>query len=234
MALDNFVKRFITPKAEQAPQTADVLKSLEQTNFSMFNTLNVLRDAQKRNGKLTSEQIIALSYVKDAIRDEYGVEVMEKAVAEYFNAEPESRLEELKLVLGRNDFLKSKLMEALVNIENPNNQDARAVLAKIKDAIRVLTPLTFTSVDVDTLCTEIVASKEFDMYKKAKEEAIIASVKDGSASSTKNEIFKSPYAGDVPRHIASEDPIHPVDDTVIDWKTHTEEFQPKKPPRETL
>lgn len=231
MAFEFSKKLFSRLQAEQGEQPVDIINSLP---LDQRNRLNVLRDAQKRNGELTSEQIIALSFVKDAIRDEYGVDAMEKAVGEYLNQEPESRLEELKTVLGRNDFLKSKLMEALVNTENPNNQDAAAALAKIKDAIRVLTPLTFTSVDVDALCTEIMASEEFDTYKKAKDAAIIASVKDGSASGTKNEIFKSPYAGDAPRHIASQDSIHPADDTEIDWKTHTEEFRPEEPGRKTL
>ncbi len=215
MALDDFMKRFITPKAEQSEQPVDIINSLP---LDQRNRLNVLRDAQKRNGKLTSEQIIALSFVKDAIRDEYGVDAMEKAVGEYLNAEPESRLDELKTVLGRNDFLKSKLMEALINTENPNNKDAAAVLTKIKDAIRVLTPLTFTSVDVDALCTEIMASEEFGNYKQAKEAAIIASVKDGGASGTKTEIFKSPYAGDAPKHIARDDEKLIEDSDVVNIK----------------
>lgn len=231
MAFEFSKKLFSRLQAEQGEQPVDIINSLP---LDQRNRLNVLRDAQKRNGELTSEQIIALSFVKDAIRDEYGVDAMEKAVGEYLNQEPESRLEELKTVLGRNDFLKSKLMEALVSIENPNNQDAAAALAKIKDTIRVLTPLTFTSADVDALCTEIMASEEFDTYKKAKEEDIIASVKASNVSDAKTEIYQSPYAGDAPRHIASEDSIHPADNTVIDWKTYTEEFRPEEPGRKTL
>ncbi len=222
-----------TPAAqvEQSEQGIDVIKKLESYQQDALHNIKV----KHKDGLAFSESDNSeFGVIRLELAEKVGQDIAETAIKEYMKADLPSRVDNLKGLLERQPVLRTKLFESLAQAMNPVNSDAVAALEEVKAFIKVANARHFSDQDINQLCDVIIASAEFEAYQKAKEEAIIASVKDGSASGTKNEIFKSPYAGDAPRHIASQDSIHPADDTEIDWKTHTEEFQPEKPPRETL
>jgi hypothetical protein len=86
---------------------------------------------------------------------------METAIAEYFKAEPASRLDELQEVVSRNSFLQSTLMKSMADVDKTANSETLAALDRAKNALRVLSPETFTTKDVDTLCAELKESDEY-------------------------------------------------------------------------
>jgi mRNA-degrading endonuclease HigB of HigAB toxin-antitoxin module len=156
MAFDSIKGLF--SKTEKAPQPADIIGSLSQEHR---NTLNVLRDALQTKGNLTGEQIGALSFVRDAMRESLGEAAMEEAIKKYFKEKPASRLSELQEVLSRNSFLQSTLMKSMADVDKSATSETIAALDRAKNALRVLSSETFTSKDIDALCAELKESDEY-------------------------------------------------------------------------
>ncbi len=159
MAFEKFKGLF--SRAEDTKQPEDVLTTL---SAEQRNTLNVLRDALQTKGNLTGEQISALSFIKDALRDTVGEVAMEEAIAKYLKEKPVSRLTELQEVVSRNSFLKSTLMKSMADVDKSATPETLAALDRAKNALRVLSPETFTSKDVETLCAELKESDEYTEF----------------------------------------------------------------------
>lgn len=159
MAFDSI--RGLFSKAEVTKQPEDVLTTL---SAEQRNTLNVLRDALQTKGNLTGEQIGALSFVKDALRDSVGEAAMEEAVAAYFKEVPVSRLGELKEIVSRQDFLRTKLMQSMADVDKAATVEALAALDRAKSSMRVLSRETFSSKDVEDLCAELKDSEEYQQH----------------------------------------------------------------------
>jgi hypothetical protein len=152
MAFDSIKGLF--SKAEVTKQPEDALATL---SAEQRNTLNVLRDALQTNGDLTSKQIEALAFVQYALSETVGEVAMEEAIAKYLNEKPESRLSELQEAVSRNSFLKLALMKSLA-------EGDEAAIQRAKSALRVLSPDTFTTADVEAYCQELLQSEAYQAF----------------------------------------------------------------------
>ncbi len=222
MAFD-FNRMFSRPKAEQQEQGVDVIEKLASHHQDALHVIKVKRE----DGQAFSEADNAsFGVIRLELASMVGQEVAEAALAEYMHADLPSRVENLKGLLERQPALRTKLFASLENAMHPNNTDAISALQEVKAFIKVADARHFSDQDINQLCDEIIASAEFEAYKKAKEDALIASVVGGSGQVAKTEIYKSPYAGDTPRHIARDDEelieasdvVNIKDDPNITWK----------------
>lgn len=221
----NLNRIFSKPKADQAEQPQKLFNVLDAQTKA---TLDEIKYTYQQTNGFTGEQIAFLSKVRKQIENTHGEEAYKEALADYMKSETLSRLEELREVVNRNDLIKTTLMKSLAA------GDTEA-LERAKQSLKVLSSDTFSRFDVEAYCAELATSEAFAAFKRAQDDAVITRVSEATGmNSQKNESFISPYAGDRPRHYASEDSIHSADDTVIDWQAPTEEFQPGKPERETL
>lgn len=232
MAFEFGKKFFSRPQAEQGEQPADMFGTLDGATRA---TLDEIKYDYKQTDGFTREHIAFLSGVREKLQATYGEEAYIEALSAYMKSETPSRLAELREKVERNTFLKQTLMRAMADFERVQTPETTTALERAKGALKVLTQDTFSRFDVEAYCAELVTSQEFETFKKAQDEAVITRVANAAgAPDVQKEAFAIPHPGDAPRHIASEDSIHPADSTVIDWVPPTEKYQPGKPERKTL
>lgn len=209
MAFEKF-KGFFS-KAEDVKLPEDVLSTLSAEHR---NTLNVLRDALQRNSNLTGEQIGALSFVKDALRDTVGEQVMEEAIANYFKEEPESRLAELSEIVSRQEYLQATLMKSMADVDRLRSPEALAALERAKNSLRVLSAETFSTADVEAVCAEVKAS---DAYTQFINERVLAET--AVANTDAAERYTTGVAPSLPQR----EPHTPAGTPNTEWKPYTKD-----------